>query len=136
MFFSDLKGNPYKLINVIFGGIILAVFLYSAIFSPVKANHPIPSESKIFWNQESQSTGLSRSFSYIVRLNFTEARNYNQYGIQLFSFFLIQLFMRSFFFLGNSKWEDLGSKKIIFIDAIVSVSLFAFFFMPFLKELM
>ncbi len=121
MLFSDLKTTPYKLINLIFAGIILLIFIYSAVFKPEKSNHSIPSESKLFWKHDSQSTGLSRSFSSIIRLNFSEARSYNQYGIQLFIFFLIQFAMRVFFIVIFGRFKYMERNRIIIIDSIVSV---------------
>lgn len=135
MMFSELKGDAYRIVNLILAGIILLIFVYSAIWSPSKADHPIPSESEIFWKQESKSTGLSRSFSSIVRLNFNDAGNYNQYGLQLFTFFLIQLFLRLFFLFSYNKYEDLGQKNIVIIDSVISGGLFILFFMPFLSDL-
>jgi len=133
--FSDLKDNPYKMINVIFASIILAIFIYSAIFSPDKSNYLFQSESRLFLDQDTLSTGLSRSFSSIVRFNFTDARKYNAFGIQIFMFFIIQLFLRIFFLLAYSSLKDLGLNIVITIDSIISGSLFILFFMPFLKEL-
>jgi hypothetical protein len=133
--FSDLQTNPYKLINVIFASIILAIFIYSAIFSPDKSNYPIQSESGLFSDQDSMSKGLSRSFSSIVRFKYSDARSYNQYGIQVFVFFLIQLFMRIFFLFSYDKYEDLGHKNIVIIDSMISGGLFLMFFMPFFRQL-
>ena len=135
MFLSDLIDNPYKMINVIFASIILAIFIYSAIFSPDKSNYPFQSESRQFLDQDSQSTGLSRSFSSIVRFNFADARKYNAFGIQIFMFFIIQLFLRIFFLLTYARLKNLGMNIVITIDSIISGSLFILFFMPFLREL-
>lgn len=135
MFLSDLIDNPNKMINVIFASIILAIFIYSAIFSPDKSNYPFQSESRLFLDQDSQSTGLSRSFSSIVRLNFADARKYNPLGIQIFIFFIIQFFLRIFFLLAYGSLKDLGLNIVITIDCIISGSLFILFFMPFFREL-
>ena len=135
MSFSDLKSNPYKLINIILAGIILLIIIYSIIYSPEKSNHLIPSNSKTILNEESRSTGLSHSFSSIVRFNFEEAREYNEYGLQVFTFFVIQLFMRIFFLFSYDSILEFGHKRIILLDSIISISLFIFFFMPFFEEL-
>ncbi len=135
MFFSDLKDNPYKLINVIFAIIILAIFIYSASFSPEKTKYPIPSESKWLLNQDSLSTGLSRSFSSIIRFNYADAGKYNPLGFQIFMFFVIQFFLRIFFLFAVGNLKDLGLNIVISIDSIISGSLFILFFMPFFKDL-
>ncbi len=133
--FSELKNNPYKLVNAILAGVILLIFIYSALFSSIKSNHPIPSSGNLFSEQISHSTGLSRSFSSLIRLKFRQAKESNEYGIQLFIFFLIQLGLRIFFLFGSDKLADFGYQKIILIDSIFSGSLFVFFFLPFFKEL-
>ena len=136
MFFSDLKQNPFKLINIIFASIILAIFIYSVVNSPESSHYPISSQSKLLYNETSLSTGLSRSFSSIVRLNFEEAKKYNVYGLQIFTIFLIQFFMRVFFILGDDSLKKLGSNNLVTLDALISGGLFILFFMPFLKDLM
>lgn len=133
--FSELKKNPYKIINATLTGVILLILIYSALFSPTKSNHPIPSSGSFFSEQTSLSTGLSRSFSSIIRLKFRQAKEFNPYGIQLFVFFLIQLFLRVIFLFSSDKLADFGYQKIILIDSILSGSLFVFFFLPFFKEL-
>jgi hypothetical protein len=134
MNFTGFRKNPYKLINLILAIIIFGVFTYSAVFSPSKSNYPIPSDSKRIFNQDSISTGLSRSFSCILRLDFKKAREYNKYGLQIFVFFLIQFFLRLFFLLSYNAFKEFGITKMILVDSIVSVSLFIFYFKPFLIE--
>ncbi len=134
MNFADFRKNPYKLINLILAIIIFGVFIYSAVFSPSISNYPIQSESKRMFNQDSKSTGLSRSFSCILRLDLKKAKEYNRYGIQIFVFFLIQFFLRLFFLLSYDTFKEFGVTKMILVDSIVSVSLFIFYFKPFLME--
>jgi hypothetical protein len=95
--------------------------------------HPIPSGSELLTGKTSISTGLSRSFSAIVRFKFHEARELNPYGIRIFMFFLLQLLMRVSGFFIISK---VNRKKFIRADIIVSVLLFIILFWPFLNEIL
>jgi len=119
--------HPYQIINLTFAGIFLLIFIYSGIFSAEKNNHPIPSACEKFTGEPCKSTGLSRSFSEIVRFNFQRAQNYNQYGIKIFSFFLIEFLLRfiiSFLIYKRSK----QIKPIIFFDAVFSTTLYIYCF--------
>ena len=125
--FSPLKSEPYHIINLSFAGIILMIFIYSGIFSAEKNNYPIKSACEILTGQPCSSTGLSRSFSEIVRFKFESARSYHPNGIKVFSFFLIQFFLR---FLISGMLYYMNNKKttIIALDAIISVSLYIYCF--------
>lgn len=112
---------PYPKINLIFAGIIVCVFIYSGIFSPEKANHPIPSGYTILTGKPTKSTGLSRAFSAIMQLEFNKALRYNKESLKIFSFFIIQLFLRFIFTLTYARWK---SRKVITADIILSVLLF------------
>lgn len=128
---SRILNDSYLLINLIFAGIILAVLAYSLIFGGEKA-HPVPSASEFITGENTISTGLSRSFSAIVRFDFTKARIYNPYGISIFLFFLIQFFMR----IGGSLLSTNPHRQtVIRLDIIISILLFLFLFRPFLKAL-
>ena len=70
------------------------IFIYSGIFSAEKENHPIKSACKTITGEPCKSTGLSRSFSEIVRFKFESAKSYNKFSIKIFLFFLIQLFFQ------------------------------------------
>lgn len=119
--------HPYHIINLTFAGIFLLIFIYSGIFSAEKNNYPIKSACKTITGKPCKSTGLSRSFSEIVRLNFHQAKKYNQYGIKIFSFFLIELLMRFFIsFLIYKKPTQI--KSIIFFDAFFSATLYVYCF--------
>jgi len=122
LFFS----KSYILINFFFAVIILMIFVYSAIFSAQKNNHPIPSFCP---HEPCASTGLSRSFSEIIRLNFDSAKKFNINGIRIFLFFLIQLFLRVMFSL---LYYKSSKNKVILIDSIVSLSLFFITFKNFI----
>jgi len=124
-----LSNDSYRLINLIFAGIILAIFAYSLFYGGEKT-HPIPSAMDFLTGQASVSTGLSRSFSAIVRFDFSAARAYNPYGLRIFMFFLIQMVMRisGFMIAGHLK-----RNRIINLDIVISIAMFIVFFWPFLK---
>jgi len=86
--------TPYLIINYILAGIILLVFLYSGIFSAGKDNYPLPSFYEEITGETSPSSGLSKSFSEIIRGNFEAGSTYNESGILIFAFFLVQLILR------------------------------------------
>ncbi|WP_372755055.1 DUF2752 domain-containing protein [Labilibaculum sp.] len=90
----QLKQN-YKIINLSLAGIILCIFIYSGLFSPQKSNHPIPSIYTKITGEKSPSTGLSRSFSALIRGDIQEAKNYNSEALPIFLFFFFQLIFRS-----------------------------------------
>ncbi len=129
--------RPYLVLNVSFAAMIFFIFLYSAVFSVRKNNHPIPSYYELLSGERSPSSGLSRSFSEIIRGNFKEAAGWNKNGIPLFLFFLLQLFMRIFtsLFLLRSR---LSLKTLVWTDTILSILLFLLCFrqlllLPFLS---
>jgi len=120
---NTLKRNPYLILNLFFIGLILSIFTYSAIFSAEKDNHPVPSYYEKFAGKESPTSGLSRSFSEIIRGNLKEGKAWNSNGIPIFLFFLVQLFIRfttSIFAI--KKTVDL--KKLVWFDGIISLVLF------------
>ena len=118
--------DSHQVIHVLFAGMILLVFLYSGIFSPQQGGHPIRSQYKIITGEEPASSGMSRAFSSIVRLDLDRAKHYNPHSLAVFSFFLIQLFLRGvFFFLNTLK---IKRTPLVIIDASVSVMLFLYCF--------
>lgn len=121
--------KPYQIINIIFAGIIILLFIYSGIFSARKENHPIPSNSGLVFGKKTPSTGLSRAFSEIVRFNFKNAKRYNPHSIMVFMFFFIQFFLRIGFF-----WLSLNMKKkklnqLIVLDSSFSIVLLLYCFL-------
>ena len=128
--------NPYQIINIILAGFIVLIFLYSAAFSPEKNNYPIHSAHKLITGENTISTGLSRGFSAIIRLRFTDAFNYNPLSIRIFIFFVIQLFLRLFFLLIDRKpiYSDI---RLTYVpDIVISSILFIVFFEPFWREML
>ena len=91
---TKIRFHPYIVLNLCFIGVILLIFLYSGILSAQKDNHPIPSYYEVFTGKKSPASGLSRSFSEIIRGDFPEARKWNENGIPLFIFFFVQFFIR------------------------------------------
>ncbi len=125
--FGSFFKEPYHIINLCFAGIIILIFIYSGIFSAENDNHPIKSTCEILTGQPCESTGLSRSFSEIVRFKFESAKSYNKYGIQVFLFFLIQFFLRIISSV-ILQFKVLKQKQHIFIDSLLSVGLYIYCF--------
>ncbi len=119
----------YPKINLILAGIILSVFVYSGVFSPEKANHPIPSGYTLLTGETTKSTGLSRAFSAIMQLEFNKALRYNKESLKVFSFFIVQLFFRFLFTLIYARWKN---RRLITTDIILSVLLFIYCFKGFI----
>jgi hypothetical protein len=119
--------EPYHILNICFAGIIILIFIYSGIFSVEKNNHPIKSACATVEGHPCKSEGLSRSFSEIVRFRFESAKSYNKYGIQIFLFFLIQLFLRftASFILYK---KTIKQNVLIVFDSLISVSLYIYCF--------
>ena len=114
--------DAYQLIHIIFAGIILLVFLYSAIFPPTRGEHPLPSQYEMIKDQTTASSGMSRAFSAIVRLEFRQAGDLNPHSLEVFGFFLIQLLMRVTFYWIHSLKRT--KKLLVPLDAGISVILF------------
>jgi hypothetical protein len=126
---------PYRVLNWIFLFVLILVLAYSAVFSPEKKNYPIPSGSRFFSAKPVPSTGLSRSFSAIMRLRFCDARRYNPHGIRLFLFFFIQIFMRIAALILVSRLPERSLRILFYTDAGLSAALFVACFWPFLVAL-
>jgi len=121
--FSKIKSlDSYIKINLLFAGNIIAIIIYSGIFS-ADYEHPIKC---IHFEQTGipcETCGISRSFSEIVRFDFQSAQDFNRNGIPIFLFFLIQLILRILFsvvFIKN--W--IKTRNLIIIDSLVSITLF------------
>ncbi|MDM8159226.1 hypothetical protein QUH73_05260 [Labilibaculum sp. K2S] len=124
-----LAKQNYKIINLSLAGIILCIFIYSALFSPKECNHPIPSFYTQITNQISPSTGLSRSFSAIVRGDIPLAKTFNPYGLHIFLFFAFQFVFRVLSFtLIKDQFSLL--KPYIFTDILLSAIGFYLAFKP------
>jgi len=121
----------YRTINLIFAALIGMMFLYAGIFSAGGRHHPIPSFYELVTGETSPSSGLSRSFSETVRLNFQAAKAYHPHGIRLFSFFFLQFFLRILFttLAATGRWK---TGYLAAMDALISVAFFIYCFWPFL----
>jgi len=110
----------------------MMIFIYSGLFSAEKDNHPIPSFYEELSGETSVSSGLSRSFSEIVRGRFKSAREYNTYGIIVFIFFLVQFFQRLLISLLIHK-KNIPMKRLIIFDVAFSICFFLYCFRGFIK---
>jgi len=86
--------NTCLLINIVLAGIIVFIFIYSALFSPSGADYPVKCIHEQLTGEPCPSCGLSRSFSYIIRGDIEAALMLNPYGLRVFLFFLFHLVMR------------------------------------------
>jgi hypothetical protein len=118
--------DSYQIVNMILAGIILLILLYSGIFPPEEGTHPIPSQYSRLSEGSTASTGMSRAFSAIVRLQFRQAKEFNANSLEVFTFFFAQLGLRLLFFMLNSR--GVRQKLLIITDAGVSVLLFLYCF--------
>lgn len=125
--FGSIQKEPYHIINLCFAGIIIMIFIYSGIYSAEKENHPIKSACKTITGEPCKSSGLSRSFSEIVRFRFESAKSYNKFSIKIFLFFLIQLFLR--FITSLVLYHKIiTQKRLVFLDSLVSSGLYLYCF--------
>jgi hypothetical protein len=131
---ATLTRKPYLLINIIFTGVIIAILIYSGIFSPDKDNYPVVCFHKKITGIPCASCGLSHSFSLILRGRISEAYRSNIYGMRIFLFFAIQLVLRAGFSLFYVKNKNTGSQLIIY-DIIGSIALFLIAFFPFIRQI-
>jgi len=126
---ASLFQFSYSKINFIFAGIILCIFIYSGIFSAEKANHPIPSGYTLLTGEATKSSGLSRAFSAIMKLELDKALKYNEESLKVFSFFIVQFFLRFLFTLIYARWQNRG---VITADIVLSILLFIYCFEGFI----
>ena len=111
-----IVNEPYLIINIIFAGVILLIFLYSGFFSPEKDSYPVICIHEKITGEPCVSCGLSHSFSLIVRGRIDEAYKWNQYGMRIFLFFALQLVMRvafSFFYLNSALNSESGPEVFL-----------------------
>jgi len=120
--------KPYQIINIIFAGIIILLFIYSGIFSVRKENHPIPSNSELIFGKKTPSTGLSRAFSEIVRFDFKSAKRYNPHSIKIFIFFFVQFFLRIGLLWLSCSMKKKNLNQLIVLDSSFSTGLLLYCF--------
>ena len=126
--------RSYLIINLIFAGVILLIFAYSGFFSPEKDNYPVTCIHEKITGEPCISCGLSHSFSLLVRGRFEEAYKWNRYGIRIFLFFVLQLFLRISFSIFYLRYPD-TRKQLIILDCIGSGIIFFISFWPFLANI-
>ncbi len=125
--------NPYVQINTILAGAIVAILIYSGIFSAT-GNYPVHSYYELMTGEISPSSGLSRAFSEIVRFHFQQALVFNPYSIRIFGFFFIQLILRIAFSLLVTAKSSYAN-KIVVADIILSLIYMIYAFLPFITFL-
>jgi hypothetical protein len=127
-----LSNEPYLFINIFLAAVIAVVFVYSAVFSPSKNDYPVVCVHEKLTGQPCASCGLSHSFSYIMRGEFSEAFKWNAYGMRVFIFFVSQIIIRVMFsvlYLRNP-----GTRKnLIITDSVGSGIMFIITFWPFMR---
>jgi hypothetical protein len=133
-FRANLTKEPYLLINIIFTGVIIAILIYSGIFSPDKDNYPVVCFHQKITGMPCASCGLSHSFSLILRGRISEAYLSNIYGMRIFLFFALQMVLRAGFSLFYTKNKNTGAQLITY-DITASIVLFIIAFYPFIKQL-
>lgn len=125
-----MSNRVYHIINTVFGGIILCIFIYSLIFHG--NNHPVPALLTDITGIIPPSKGLSSSFSEIVRGNLDEALTLNPHSIRIFAFFLIQLLTRILVSITvEANW--IKQNRVIIIDIFFSILLFGICFAPLIE---
>jgi len=122
--------EPYIIVNIVLAGVIVLIMIYSAIFSPDEDEYPVVCIHEKITGEPCVSCGLSHSFSLILRGRLNEAYYWNVYGMRVFLFFILQLFMRVFFSFYYMKFID-TRKQLIIMDIIGSVLLFLLSFRQF-----
>jgi hypothetical protein len=110
--------------------VLLGILSYSALFSAARNNYPIPGSLETLRISKEISSGLSRSFSELMRGRIDSAREYNEHGPRIFLFFPVQVFMRPFFlFLYLRNHHGI---TWVCLDAGTSIVLFLIAFWPFI----
>ncbi len=133
-YFTELGSDSYLKINIILAGVIMIIIIYSGIFSPDTNNYPVVCIHEKITGMKCFSCGLSHSFSLLLRGRIGEAYTWNIYGMQVFLFFVLQLFMRIAFSVLYIKNSSLG-RQIILYDITGSSLLFLIAFFPFFRQL-
>ena len=131
---TSLRNEPYLFINIFFAGVILLIFAYSGIFSPVRDNYPVACIHEKLTGEPCISCGLSHSFSLIVRGRVDEAYQWNPYGMRIFLFFAAQLVLRVAFSIFYLKYPD-TRRQLIIVDCFGSGIIFLIAFWPFMMNI-
>lgn len=121
--------DSYRIINIIFAGVIGLVFIYSCLFLPDGGKHLIPSFYTDITGNVSPSLGLSRAFSALVRGNLALANQFNPHALNIFLFFCFQFLFRLISFKVD-RFKYISRENWIFVDIVLSISLFLIAFYP------
>ncbi|MRT92211.1 DUF2752 domain-containing protein [Ancylomarina sp. 16SWW S1-10-2] len=121
--------DSYRIINIIFAGVIGLVFIYSCLFLPEGGKHLIPSFYTDITGNSSPSLGLSRAFSALVRGDVTLANQFNPHATVIFAFFCFQFLFR-ILSLKVDIISVITKKTWIRIDIVLSITLFLIAFYP------
>jgi len=115
--------RSYLLVNFIFAGIILIIFVYSGIYSPDKNDHPVKCIHEELLGSKCPTCGMSRGFSAIVRFRFIDAVEFQRNSIPVFLFFALQLLMRLLAIILVRK-SNIALNLITNVDITLSLLLF------------
>ena len=116
--------EPYIICNLIFAGVLAALFAYFGIFSSA-ADYPVHAVVP----GTLTSTGLQRALSALVRGQADVALQLNPYSVRIFVFLVLQFAFRLIFSLiymlatNHRRW-------LIIADAVISTLLFLWAFAP------
>ncbi len=124
--------DSYRIINIVFAGVIGLMFIYSCLFIPENGSHIIPSFYTDITGDSSPSLGLSRAFSALVRGDLTLANQFNSNALNLFLFFCFQLLFR-LISLKVDRVNFISKKNWIKIDISLTTSLFLIVFYPLIE---
>jgi hypothetical protein len=113
--------------NLIFAGIILAIFVYSGIDSPEKNIHPVKCIHEELLGSACPTCGMSHGFSAIIRGRIDDAMAYQKNSLPVFMFFLLQLIFRAVAISLILK-SRISLKIIINTDVTISFLLLIFTF--------
>lgn len=126
------SGDPYVIINSLLAVVLLAVFIYSAVFSPEKHNYPIQCIHELRTGEPCPTCGFSHAFSYLLRGDIEQARLWNENALPVFVFFALQLLYRLLTlipgFIGPKR-----RKALIYDDITLSILFFTWAFIPVIR---
>ncbi len=124
--------DSYRIINIIFAGVIGLVFIYSCLFLPENGSHIIPSFYTDITGNSSPSLGLSRAFSALIRGDLALANQFNPYVMNIFAFFCFQ-FLYRLISLKVDSMSFVNRKTWVRIDIVLTISLFLLAFYPLIR---
>jgi hypothetical protein len=122
-----MSSKSYLILNEIFAGIILAIFLYSAFYSPESDEYPIKCVHEELLGARCPTCGMSHAFSAIIRFQFSKAIDFQPNSISVFGFFLIQFILRISAIVLLTK-SRIPVNSMANVDIVVSLIVFLFSF--------